>query len=73
MSRLLGFVLFAAALWVSAELYTNGVDGAFGGVLAQEVSKSEPLTRTQHAAGAFQRAYDSSEARVERALETPSE
>lgn len=69
MGRVLGLVLFAGALWVSAELYMHGVQGAFGGAFSQEGSELESVTRTKHAAGAFQRAYDSSEARVDRGLE----
>ncbi len=69
MGRVFGLVLFSFALWASAELYMHGVQGAFGGVLSQEGRELEPVTRTKHAAGAFQRAYDSSEARVDRGLE----
>lgn len=68
MGRLMGFVCFAAALWVATEIYTQGLQGAFGGALAQS-AELEPVTRTKHAAGAFQRAYDSSGKRVDRGLE----
>ncbi len=66
MTRLLGLVVFVAALWAAVELHTEGVDGAFGGVFAQ--AASEPTARSRRAASAFQRAWDSSELRVDRAL-----
>ena len=37
MGRIFGIAAIALALWVSAELYQKGVDGAFGGVLASMV------------------------------------
>jgi hypothetical protein len=68
MTRILGIALFVCALWISIEIYTEGVDGAFGGALAG--ASEEPAARSRHAANAFQRAYNSSENRVDRALES---
>ena len=68
MARLIGIALFGMALWVSIELYTEGLDGAFDGALAG--AGAQPTARSRHAANAFQRAYSSSERRVERALES---
>ena len=33
--KLLGIVLLVAAVWVGIEIYTNGTDGAFGGIFAR--------------------------------------
>jgi hypothetical protein len=32
--KLLGIVLFVLAVWAGLEIYTNGTDGAFGGLFA---------------------------------------
>lgn len=69
MRRLFGLVLFALAVWVSSEIYAHGVDGAFGGAFAGDREAPEAVVRTRHAAGAFQRAYNKSESRVDSALE----
>ena len=34
MGRIFGILLMVIGLWVGAEVYTEGVDGAFGGRLA---------------------------------------
>ncbi len=34
MSRILGIIAIALAAWAGAELYTQGFDGAFGGLFA---------------------------------------
>jgi hypothetical protein len=60
-------LLLATALWVALEVHTHGFDGAFGGALAS----SESVTRSRHAAGAFQRAWDRTGDRTEQALEGP--
>ena len=60
--------MFVVALWISAELYAKGADEAFGGVFAGERAP-EPIARTQRASEAFQRAYDSSERRVDAVLD----
>ena len=63
MSRLLGLALFVFALWVSAELYTNGSSGSVGSAVAP--AAEGPLARSKHAAAAFERAYESSADRVD--------
>ncbi|MCG8592283.1 MAG: hypothetical protein MJE66_23565 [Proteobacteria bacterium] len=70
MSKLIGILLFVLALWVGAEIYNEGVDGAFGGILGDEIERvtSEDST-PKRAANAFQRAYDRSEERVTDLLE----
>lgn len=64
-AQLFGITLLAIAAFAGFELYTKGVDGAFDGTLVS----SEPVTRSRRAAGAFQRAWDSTGNRTERALE----
>lgn len=68
MIRVMQFSAIALFLWIGAELYTEGPAGAFGGVLAGWVEEDESGT-PGNAADAFQRAYDSSESRVDRMLE----
>ena len=68
MKRLAGFALLIAAVWMALEIYTEGFDGAFGGAVAEK--SSSPVNRSKRAAGAFQRFYDSSENRLEDALES---
>ena len=69
MSRMFGLVGFVLALWVAMELYTNGLTGAFGGVLAEDPAASSAALRTERAVDAFQRGYDESIERVDRQLE----
>ena len=69
MSRVLGFGLFVVVLLASAELYVNGTDR----VQRYTEQLGAPLERTEHATSAFQRAWNSSEDRVERALADPSD
>jgi len=35
MGKVFGILLLALCVWVAVEVYTNGVDGAFGGIFAQ--------------------------------------
>jgi hypothetical protein len=69
MSRVLGFGLFVVALLVSVELYVNGTS-RLPGVASEQLMA--PIERTERATGSFQRAWNSSEDRVERALDDPS-
>ncbi len=74
MARILKLALLALFVWASVEIYTNGFDGAFGGLFAQQkktsvVDRTKLATTPQRAADAFQRAYDKSETRVEKMLE----
>ncbi len=73
MGKLFVIVLIVIAIWVGLTVYTQGTDQAFGGLFARFSGSSTldaPATRsTPHRAGdAFQRAYDESEDRVDRAL-----
>ena len=73
MGKLFAIVLIVVAVWVGLTVYTQGTDQAFGGLFARFSGSStldSPATRSApHRAGdAFQRAYDESEDRVDRAL-----
>jgi hypothetical protein len=35
MGKVFGILLLVLCVWVAVEVYTNGVDGAFGGIFAQ--------------------------------------
>lgn len=68
MGRILALALVVLAIWAGAEVYTKGVGGAFGGLLSSFEAPADRST-PDRAADAFQRAYNSSEARVDRQLE----
>jgi hypothetical protein len=68
MARLFGIVLIVLAIWVGVEVYTKGVGGAFGGVLAGATDAPATRSTPDRALDAFQRAYDKSEQRVDRQL-----
>jgi hypothetical protein len=73
MGKLFAIVLIAIAVWVGLTIYTEGTDQAFGGLFAGSSGSSTldaPETRSapRRAGDAFQRAYDASEDRVDRAL-----
>ena len=42
MGRLVSIIVIALAVWVVAEVYTKGVDGAFGGMFA---SWNDPIVK----------------------------
>jgi hypothetical protein len=73
MAKLLKIVLIVLCVWTAVEVYTEGVNGAFGGlftgfdgsVLEAPANRSTP----DRAADAFQRAYNKSETRVDALLE----
>ena len=69
MARVLALGLFVVALLVSLELYVNGTTRLLG---EHSQQLGAPLDRSERATGAFQRAWNSSEDRVERALEDAS-
>ena len=69
MGRALGFLSLVLALWIVMEFYANGVGGAFGGALSSDAKGPRAVLQTERAADAFQRAYDESTARVDRALD----
>ena len=69
MGRAFGFLSLVVALWIAMEFYANGIEAAFGGALGSDRESARPLDRAEHAADGFQRAYDASIARVDRAME----
>ncbi|HTO55437.1 MAG TPA: hypothetical protein VMR50_18785 [Myxococcota bacterium] len=46
LGRLFGLVLLVLGVWAGAEIFNNGFDGAFGGLLAR-LSGSTPTEATQ--------------------------
>jgi len=73
MNRLMALCIVVVAIWAAVEIFTKGLDGAFGGLLtsSEEVQHAETVSR--RAAGAFQRAYDKSEGRVDNILDRQPE
>ncbi len=72
LARLLGLALILLCIWTAAEVYAKGTSGAFGGLFARwsdEFGSPPDRPPTDRAADAFQRAWNTSEARVDRALE----
>jgi len=69
MGRIIGMTLIVLAVWAAAEMYSEGLDGAFGGVLASGHEPSSDSSTSDRSADAFQRAYNKSEERVEKLLE----
>ena len=69
MGRLFAIVMIVLAIWVGAEVYTNGIDGAFGGLFASAFEAPANRSTPDRAADAFQRAYNKSGDRVDRMLE----
>ncbi len=79
MRRIMGILAIVLGVWIGAEVLTQGVDQAFGGVfarfgLSQKLSKSDgerinpdgvPLPAAQRYRGAFDRGIE----RVDEALE----
>jgi len=68
MGRLFALALVVLAIWAGSEIYTKGIGGAFGGLFASFEAPADRST-PDRAADAFQRAYNTSEARVEHQLE----
>ena len=78
MSKVLGMLAIVLAIWVGMTVYNEGVDQAFGGIFARfgasqadESQQSDDRPVTERAAGAFQRAWNRSEQRVDDILEDP--
>ena len=69
MGRLFGLGVVILGIWAAAEIHTRGFDRAFGGLLAVPESNQSAGTAARRAGDAFQRAYDTSERRVDRMLE----
>jgi hypothetical protein len=69
MGKLIGLLLTVAGIWVGLEVYQNGVEGAFGGILAGESAQLEPApTAPQRAGVAVQRAHGEADARRDKLL-----
>jgi hypothetical protein len=68
MSRLIGIILVVLAIWAGVEVYTKGIGGAFGGILGSTLDAPAARSTPDRAADAFQRAYNKSQQRVDRAL-----
>jgi hypothetical protein len=70
MGGILKIAAIAIALWVAAEFYTHGIDGAFNGLFA--TTNSNPLERTasapQRVKHATERAFQEGEDRRDRML-----
>ncbi len=69
MERLFVISMIVAAIWAGAEVYTKGVDGAFGGIFASAFEAPANRSTPDRAADAFQRAYNKSGDRVDEMLE----
>ncbi len=69
MGRLLTILLMVLALWIGVEVYTEVLHGAFGGLFGSAFEAPADRSTPDRAADAFQRAYNTSEERVDRALE----
>jgi len=73
MAKLVGVLLMVGALWVAAEVLTQGTEGAFGGVLARLSGEPAPAPEErswagERARGAVDRARDQAERKRSRAL-----
>ena len=73
MGKVIAIALIVIAIWVGLTIYSQGPDQAFGGLFARVLDSSQldaPAARSapDRALDAFQRAYDKSGDRVDRAL-----
>lgn len=70
MGRIARIAIIIVALWVAVEVYTEGLDGAFGGMFASTITN--PLERTasapQRARVATERALQETDERRRRML-----
>ena len=57
------------AIWAGLEVFTKGTAGAFGGLFASGAEPRIESSTPERAAKAFQRAYDKSTSRVDKALD----
>ncbi|MCP5045233.1 MAG: hypothetical protein GY944_29755 [bacterium] len=78
MRKVIAIIVLAIAIWTGVEVYTRGVDGAFGGLFVNGLGETTamldaPAGRSEsgRTMDAFQRAYDKSEQRVDDLLEQP--
>jgi hypothetical protein len=74
MGKIFGILLAVVGIWLVLEVYLNGTQGAFGGVLARldgsatEQAVASPRSVPQRAGEAVERAHAEAEARLERML-----
>ncbi len=47
MGRMFGLVLLLVSVWVGVEVYTRGLEGAFGGALASFAADDSPAHRAR--------------------------
>ena len=68
MGKAIGLLLAVAAIWVTAEIYMQGADNAFGGRFAGWIGSGDAAheprgSAPQRAGNAVQRAHEESDAR----------
>jgi hypothetical protein len=72
MGKAIGLLLAVVAIWFTVELYTQGPDQAFGGLLASSMGSEEGAapraTTAQRAGAAVERANAEHEARYKEML-----
>jgi len=74
MGKTFGMLLAVVGIWLSFELYMNGIQGAFGGALAslggsaEEQAAASPRSVTQRAGAAVERAHAEREERLDHML-----
>ena len=71
MGRIIAILLVVVGVWVGAEVYREGVDGAFGGAFAflSDGEHGEDLSIRMRVHDTVSSAHEESEARRERLLE----
>ena len=67
--RMISIMLIVGAVWVGAEVYSEGLNGAFGGIFASTFDAPAHRPTHERAVDAFQRWHNKSEERVERMLD----
>jgi len=74
MGRMIGILLMVLGVWVGVEVYSHGVQGAFGGALSglggqPREERREAISVPQRAGAAVQRAHGEADERRNRLLE----
>ena len=71
MGRIFGMLFIVLAIWAAVEVFTNGTEGAFGGLFASGSPSAESAPAKpagDRAADALKNLYDKSEGRAEKAF-----
>ena len=69
MGKLIGIALMVVGLWVGLEVFQNGTEGAFGGILGGGRTDEETRTSAPQRAGrAVQNAHSEADERRQRML-----